>query len=439
MSLSSLPIARTNRFDPPEELMRLPPVVRMTYPDGHLGWLVTDHAAAKVVLSDPRFSARQELRHPPIRANRIGDEALGARPGWFVNMDGAQHARYRRLLAGEFTVRRTERLRPRVTEIVDARIDALLATGPTADLVSAFAFPVPSLVICELLGVPYEDHPFFQEQTSIAVRFDSPPAEAATAMGALYGYLAQLVERRRRCPHGDDRHRDDLHRDDLHRDDLLGGLIAAGDLDDEELTNIALILLVAGHETTANMIGLGMLALFEHPDQLAALRADPGLVDNAVEELLRYLTILHAGAPFRAALADVELAGQLIGAGETVTVSLPVADRDPTLFPDPAELRLDRPGAHRHLAFGHGIHMCLGHALARMELRIAYRALLDRLPGLGPAVPTEEVRLRLNAAVLGIESLPITWDQPTTTDGAAGPSRTGLWLQESRCPRNHVA
>ncbi|WP_232666595.1 cytochrome P450 [Pseudonocardia sp. TRM90224] len=396
MTLSELPIERTTRFDPPAELMRLPPVARMTYPDGHLGWLVTDHAAAKIVLSDARFSSRQELRHAPVRANRVGDTPLGARPGWFVNMDGAQHARYRRLLAGEFTVRRTERLRPRITEIVDDHIDALVAAGPPVDLVSAFAFPVPSLVICELLGVPYEDHPFFQTQTSAAARFDTPPADAAAAMGALYGYLAQLVESRRRG---------------RQQDDLLGGLIAAGDLDDEELTNIALILLVAGHETTANMIGLGMLALFEHPEQLTTLRAKPGLVDNAVEELLRYLTILHAGAPFRAALADVELAGQLIEAGETVTVSLPAADRDPTLFPDPAELRLDRPGAQRHLAFGHGLHMCLGHALARMELRIAYRALLDRLPGLQPAVPTAQVRLRLQSAVLGVEELPVTWDQ----------------------------
>ncbi|MGH8920256.1 MAG: cytochrome P450, partial [Actinomycetes bacterium] len=250
------------------------------------------------------------------------------------------------------------------------------------------------LVICELLGVPYADHPFFQEHTSTAVRFDTPPADAATAMGALYGYLARLVEHRRRAP---------------QQDDLLGGLIAAGDLDDEELTNIALILLAAGHETTANMIGLGMLALFEHPEQLAALRADPGLVDSAVEELLRYLTITPTGA--RMALEDVELGGQTVEAGDTVALSIQSANRDPLRYPEPDRLDSGRKTAG-HVAFGHGIHQCLGQQLARVELQTAIPALVRRFPTLRLAVAPDDVPMRDGMPIYGVHRLPVTWDVP---------------------------
>jgi cytochrome P450 len=382
-------------FDPPAELVRLRterPITRLAFPDGHVGWLVTAYAAARVVLTDPRFSTRPDLKHPALAVvARPGGARKPPAPGWYPNMDPPEHTRYRRLLTGQFTVRRLKQLEARISEITAERLDAMAAAGPPVDLVQAFALPVPSLVICELLGVPYADHVFFEEQTTTMVNLDNTQEQVSAALGELAAYLGGLVgEKRSRST-----------------DDLLGGLVTDTELTDEELTNIALGLLVAGHETTANMIALGTFALLEHPEQLAALRADP---ENAVEELLRYLTIVHLGAPLRAALEDVELDSQLIRAGETVVLGLPAANRDPAMFPNGDTLRLDRPEARRHLAFGHGVHQCLGQQLARVELRIAYRALFDRFPTLRLAVPAVEVRLRENAMAYGVWQLPVTWD-----------------------------
>ncbi|NUW33943.1 cytochrome P450 [Nonomuraea sp. SMC257] len=388
----TLPTRRDPRspFAPPPELERqraARPLARLAFPDGHVGWLVTGYDLARAILADSRFSARPELRHSPLaRPNvRPGGHDRPPAPGWFPSMDPPDHTRYRRLLTGQFTVRRMRRLEPRITEIVADRLDAMAAAGPPADLVAAFALPVPSLVICELLGVPYDDHAFFEAQTAVIVDMDNDETRAMNALGALAGYLGELVRRKRAQP----------------ADDLLGDLIAAGDLTDEELANIALLLLVAGHETTANMLSLGVLALLRHPDQLAALRADATLTDNAVEELMRYLTILHLGAPNRAALEDVEIGGSLIRAGETVVMALPAVNRDPARFPDPGTLRLDRAGAGRHLGFGQ--------QLARMEMRIGFRALFERFPALRLAVPAEEVPLRENALVYGAWRLPVAW------------------------------
>ena len=394
----TLPAHRTPGcpFDPPAELERLRaerPVTRLAFPDGHVGWLVTSHAAARTVLTDPRFSTRPELKHAPLgRSTQPGGGAMPAPPGWFVSMDPPEHTGYRRLLTRQFTVRRLRRLEDWIARITTEQLDAMAAAGPPADLVTAFALPVPSLVICALLGVPYDGHAFFQDQTTVMVRLDSTQEQITGAIGELAAYLGELVRDKRTRP----------------ADDLIGDLITDTELTDEELTNVALALLVAGHETTANMIALGTFALLQHPGQLANLHADP---DNAVEELLRYLTIVHLGAPLRAALADVELDGHLIRAGETVVLGLPAANRDPATFPDGADLRLDRPDARRHLSFGHGVHQCIGQQLARVELRIAYPALFDRFPTLRLAVPADEVRLRENAAAYGVWELPVTWDR----------------------------
>jgi cytochrome P450 len=309
-------------------------------------------------------------------------------------MDPPEHTRYRRLLTGQFTVRRMKVLEPRIRQIVDEHLDAMAAAGPPADLVPAFALPVPSLVICELLGVPYADHDFFQGTTTVMARLDSTQEQVTTALHTLAGYLRELVVAKRAAP----------------GDDLLGGLIADSELTDEELTNIALGLLIAGHETTANMIALGTFALLQHPEQLAAFRSDPTLTETAVEELLRILSILQFGAPSRAALEDVELAGQLIRKGETVALSVPAVDHDPNVFDQPESLRLDRANARRHLAFGYGVHQCLGQQLARIEMRIAYRALFERFPTLRLAVLAEEVPLRDDAVVYGVWRLPVTWE-----------------------------
>jgi cytochrome P450 len=271
-------------------------------------------------------------------------------------------------------------------------VDAMASSGAPVDLVAAFALPIPSLVICELLGVPYSDHAFFQEQTTLIVDLGSSAEQAAGAVRELAGYLHELVRRKRADP----------------TDDLIGTLLTTTELSDAELTNIALLLLVAGHETTANMLALGTFALLAHPEQLAAFRADPALTDTAVEELLRYLSILHLGAPNRAAVEDVELGGQLVRAGETVVLGLPAVNRDPARFADPDVLRLDR-AAHQHLAFGFGVHQCLGQQLARIELRIGLRALVERFPTLRLAVPADEVPLRDSAVVYGVWRLPVTW------------------------------
>jgi cytochrome P450 len=396
----TLPTGRTPGcpYDPPAELARLrtdDPVTALAYPDGHIGWLVTGYDAARTVLTDARFSTRPELKHSALGAvARPGGPRQPAAPGWFINMDPPRHTHYRRLLTGQFTVRRMRVLETRVGEIVDECLDRMAAAGPPIDLVEAFALPVPSLVICELLGVPYADHGFFQQQSTAMVRLDSTQEQVTAAMGRLTEYLRELVRAKRARP----------------ADDLLGGLIREAELTDEELANIALILLVAGHETTANMLALGTFALLLHPEELAALRADPGLTDTAVEELLRYLSIVHLGAPTRAALEDVELDGRPVAEGETVTLSLPAANWDPAEFPEPDRIRLERPNARRHLAFGHGVHQCLGQQLARIELRIGYRALFERFPSLRLAEPARDIPLRENAAVYGVWRLPVSWD-----------------------------
>ncbi|MBF8192769.1 cytochrome P450 [Nonomuraea sp. K274] len=378
-----LPIERECPFDPPARLRGLPPMSRLEFADGHLGWLATTVEAGRAVLSDPRFSARQELKHIALRSVRPGGPASPAPPGFFAATDPPGHSRYRRLLTGQFTVRRMRLLESRIERIAAGHLDAMAAAGPPADLVRAYALPIPSLVICELLGVPYDDHDFFQDCSAeiVAARGDG-----MRALADLTAYLGELVRRKRSEP----------------GDDLISGL--TGDLTDEELANVALILLVAGHETTANMLALGVFALLEQGSPLEEVSWE-----SAVEELLRWLSILHLGAPARAALEDVEVAGELVAKGETVVLSLPAIDRDEAVFEDPEALRLGRQDARRHLAFGHGVHQCLGQQLARIELRIGYRALFQRFPGLRLAVPAAEVPMKTDAAVYGVAALPVTW------------------------------
>ncbi|MBP2325216.1 cytochrome P450 [Kibdelosporangium banguiense] len=390
-----LPTERDPRcpFDPPAELRRIQaeqPATPLAFPDGHVGWLVTSHAAARTVLTDPRFSTRPDLKHPVFAAApRPSGMHEPAAPGWFVHMDPPEHTRYRRLLTGQFTVRRIKALEPRIAEITRQRLKAMATMDPPVDLVREFALPIPSLVICELLGVPYDDHEFFQRQTTMMASVENTQDEFMAAFGALAGYLGELVVHKRSQP----------------GDDLLSGLIAQGGLSDEELTNIAVILLIAGHETTANMIALGTFALLRHGWTPAAL-AD----DAAVEELLRHLSIVHLGVPSRVAIEDVDLEGVLVHKGETVVISLPAVNRDPEFFHEPDALILDRPDARRHLAFGGGVHQCLGQQLARVELRIACRALLEMFPTLRIRVPSEQIRLREKTAAYGVWELPVTWD-----------------------------
>ncbi|MGW6503351.1 cytochrome P450 [Nonomuraea angiospora] len=386
----TLPTLRPNPFDPPDGLAELrasAPITRLAYPDGHLGWLVTSHALVREVLADRRFSARSELRHVPIESTSAGRPSP---PGMFVGMDPPEQTRYRQLLTGEFTVRRMRLLTERIEEVTEHQLDLMERQGPPVDLVEAFAAPVPAVVICELLGVPGEERAGFMAEATELVRPDATQEQKISTFLAMQARMRDLVVARRAEP----------------TDDLLSGL-ARSDLTDEELANIGFMLLGAGLDTTANMLALGTFALLRHPGQPAVLRDEPGRVDQVVEELLRYLTII----PFlvRTALEDVELGGELVRAGESVTVSMPAANRDPDRFPDPdvLDLRRDTGG---HVGFGHGVHQCLGQQLARVEMRAGYPALFRRFPSLRLAVEPEQVPLRTDMLIYGVHSLPVTWD-----------------------------
>jgi cytochrome P450 len=377
-------------FDPPAALARLreQPLRPMRYPDGHVGWLATGHAVIRAVLADSRFSARPELMHFPTARQGFDGPLPPTPPGMFINLDAPEHTRYRNLLTGKFTVRRMRGLTARVEEVTAEYLDAMEREGPDTDLVTAYAQPIPALLICELLGAPYADRDFFLRHTATFNDQNATAEQQMTSMSAIAGFLHDLVLAKRAAP----------------TDDLLSDLTGS-DLTDEELTNVGFLLLGAGLDTTANMIALGTFALLTTPEQVALLRADP---DRAVEELLRYLSIAHTGA--RSALDDVELDGQLIRAGDTVTLSVEAANRDPAKFPDPDVLDLGRT-ATGHVAFGHGIHQCLGQQLARVQMRVAMPALFERFPTLRLAVAPEDVPLRTDVDILGVRRLPVIWDE----------------------------
>ncbi|QGV79481.1 cytochrome P450 [Streptomyces ficellus] len=378
-------------FDPPAGLAPLrerEPLTRLRYPDGHLGWLATGYATVRAIAADPRFSSRQELMHFPIPGGPEGPLPPGT-VGDMTAMDAPEHTRYRRLLAGKFTVRRMRQLTSRVEEITAQHLDAMERNGPAVDLVEAYAHPVPALMICELLGVPEADREVFKRRAAAISDPGSSLDEQVAAMTGLGEFVHELALAKRAHP----------------TDDVLSDLTGS-DLTDAELAGVGSFLLAAGLDTTANMLGLGTFALLSHPEQAAALRADPGLADQAVEELLRHLSIVHTG--IRTALEDVEMDGRLIRAGESVTLSVQAANRDPARFDDPDSLDLRRR-ATGHLAFGHGIHQCLGQQLARVEMRVAFPALFTRFPTLRLAVPPEDVPLRGAMGIYGVRSLPVTW------------------------------
>ncbi|OEU99004.1 cytochrome [Streptomyces qinglanensis] len=394
-TVSTLPAARRPGcpFDPPAELLearRHGPLSSYPFPDGHVGWLVTGYDLIKSVLSDPRFSSRREfMRHPTVDYG--GLELPPVPPGEFLLMDDPQHSRYRKSLMGKFTVRRMRLLTERVEQITAERLDAMEASGPPADLVSAFAKPVPARVICELLGIPQADRASFQAQFESFMDAETQDEDAVAAYTTTRQRLGELVAAKRAHP----------------TDDVLSELTDS-DLTDEELQGMALVLLAAGLDTTANMLALGTFALLRHPEQLAALRADPGLTDRAVEELLRYLSV---GKTFmRTALEDVRLGGRTVRAGSSLILSYNTANRDPERFTDPHVLDFQRQEGG-HVAFGHGIHQCLGQQLARVEMRVGFSALVHRFPSLRLAVPAEDVVMRTELSdIHGVKSLPVTWN-----------------------------
>lgn len=386
--------------DPADELRELCArrrIPRVPLTSGTMVWLVARYADARKVLADPRFSSELTTPGtalPPPGQRTLAEELRDRQPGTFLEYDPPDHTRLRALVAGEFTAGAMRRLRPRIEAIVEECLDETERAGPPVDLVRTFALPMPSRVICEMLGVPLDDDFDFAGHTLVMTDLMATAEQSLAARDAMRGYMRQLVARHRGNP----------------GDNILGRLIRnhGDELTDEELVGIGNLLLIAGHETTAMMLGLGTLVLLQHPDQLALMRDDPSVVPAAVEELLRYVSIANHGA-IRTATEDVEVGGELIRKGDVVAVSIPMVNRDETRYPDPYRFDITREAKRSQLAFGYGIHHCVAAPMARLELQIAYPALLRRFPTLRLAVPVEEVPVRTSNATHGVFALPVTW------------------------------
>jgi cytochrome P450 len=388
-------------FDPPPALSKLQAekaFAKVRLWDGSTPWVVTRYTDQKALLSDPRVSADPTHRGFPYwdaaQANR-GQDPQSRIP--LFEMDDPEHARLRRMVSAHLTAKRVEALRPAIQQIADKLIDAMLEGPKPVDLVEAFALPLPSLVICELLGVPYDDHQFFQENSVIFGTRDAPPEATAAARDKLVDFLDGLIGDKIANPGNDMLSRVATER------------VATGELSRADLVQLAWIMLHAGHETTTNMIALGTLALLEHPDQLTQLRDtdDPKLIAGAVEELLRYLHINQVGRR-RVATEDIEYDGHLIHAGDGLIFALDVGDRDESVFPEADRLDVHRDARH-HLAFSYGVHQCLGQQLARVELQVIYSTLYRRIPGLRLATDLADVPLKHDAFNYGVHQLLVTW------------------------------
>ena len=401
METPEYPLAREARcpFAPApvfREMTRTEPVARVRIWDGSTPWFVTRHADQRALLNDPRLSIDEKRPGYPHMTRARADGAPH-HPRLITNTDPPEHTRLRRTVNAPFMVKRVEALRPRIQQVLDRLIDDLLAGPRPADLVQAIGLPVPTMVITEILGAPYEDHELFQTAGRVLISHDSTPGQAAEAGARLGGYLGELFAKKMAAP-GDDVLSE------------MAGRVKAGEMDPREAISMAMAILIAGHETSASMISLGTLALLRNPDQLALLREhgdDPKFVANAVEELLRYLTIVHSGIR-RIATEDIALHDTVIRADDGVIFDLACANWDEQQFPEPERLDLTRP-ARSHHAFGFGVHQCLGQTLARVELQIVYGTLYRRVPTLALAVPFEEVEFAMEGVAYGLRSLPVTW------------------------------
>ncbi|WP_328752454.1 cytochrome P450 [Streptomyces sp. NBC_00285] len=392
----AFPQDRTCPYHPPtayDSLRAARPLSRITLFDGRPAWLVSGHDTARALLADARLSTDRTRDGFPAPTARFA--AVRNRKTALLGVDDPEHRVQRRMMVPSFTLRRATGLRPHIQRIVDERIDAMIAQGPPAELVNAFALPVPSTVICALLGVPYADHDFFEGQSRRLLR-GPEGADVMDARDQLESYFEKLIDHKQKQSEPGDGVLDEL----VHRQ------LRDGELTREEVIALAVILLVAGHETTANMISLGTYTLLQHPDRLAELRTDPALIPDAVEELMRILSI--ADGLLRTAVEDIEVAGTTIRAGEGVVFSTSVVNRDEDVYADPDTLDWHRPARH-HIAFGFGIHQCLGQNLARAELEIALRTLFDRLPTLRLAAPAAEIPFKPGDTIQGMLELPVTW------------------------------
>lgn len=380
-------------FDPPPEYQRLraeEPVARAVLRDGQPVWLVTRHSDVRSILTDPRISG--DLRQPGMPVPGGGNRSPAGVP--YPRTDPPDHRFWRRLLLPAFTVRRAREMRPRIHAIVDETLDAMERLPQPVDLVEAFALPIPSLVICDILGVPYEDHAFFQAKAQVMMNRNSTPKDLEDTVADLRAYMGELFAVKRRAP----------------VDDLLTKLVQAQaeyGISDTDLAKVAQSVLNAGHETTANMIALSTLVLLEHPEALAELREGTSSWSDAVEELLRYLGIGDLVSP-RTAMMEVPIGDTVIRAGEGLFALTGSANRDADVFPDPDTFDIHRTG-RQHVGFGYGIHQCLGQNIARIELEIVFESLFRRFPGLRADVPIAELPYKHDTAIFGLHAFPVRW------------------------------
>ena len=404
--LPSYPMGRQCPFDPPvqyEELRRTAPFKRVQLWDGNQPWLLTRHQDVKKALTQSSLSA-ESLRegYPHVYEARMAADRADTS---FIRLDPPEHGRLRRMVIKEFTVRNVEKEKSHIQQVVDRLIDNMLAGPQPVEFVKEFAEPLPTEVITHLLGIPFEDREMFHRATRVQFGSTSAPEEVKASLKELLTYLDDLISKKENDP----------------QDDILSRLVTEqlvpGHLSRSTLVDITRLLLSAGHQTSVNMTALSVLTLLEHPKELEKIQSNPELIRGTVQELLRYLSVIQAGVR-RVVREDTEVNGHLLKKGDGLICALPSANRDEDVFVDPDRFDVTRD-ASAHLAFGYGIHQCLGQILARVELEVTIETLFARIPGLRLAVPFEELRFREDMFVYGVYELPLECDtrDPASLDG----------------------
>ncbi|GAA2601493.1 cytochrome P450 [Actinomadura fulvescens] len=393
------PMQRTCPFDPPAEYAALraeQPAVRVRVPTGQIAWLVTRYEDVRRLLVDPRVSADRFHAAMPMTEEVTAEtrRRIAASGRSLIGLDQPEHGPRRRMLIPEFTLRRAQELRPHIQHTVDDCVDEILAGPKPVDLVTALAEPVPARTLTQLLGMPYEDRELIERTATAMLRRNVTPEERQRTGGEMRAYVDRLVSAKEADP----------------TDDLLGRLVLRNRetriYDHDLMVGVTMLLLIAGFETTVNMIALGAAALLQEPDRLPEITADPAAAGRAVEELLRYFSVVDA-LP-RVTTADIEVGGVTIPADSGLLLSFASANWDDTVFPDAATMD-SRRGARHHLAFGYGIHQCIGQNLARAELEIVFRTLFTRIPGLRLATELDRLPFKRDSNIYGVDALPVTW------------------------------
>jgi cytochrome P450 len=389
------PFDRTCPFEPPpkfRELRENEPVAQVRLWDGSKVWLATRYDDVRGIFANPHASSDTSRPGYPQSSQAAVVAKSGQRS--FIRMDPPTHDDHRAMVARDFAVKRVRGFAPFVEELADDLLDRMAQAGPPTDLVDSLAQVVPAHVTCRLMGLPVSDSAYLQERIGKWISLETPPEVGEQANRDALAYFGELIDSRIADPGEDMVSR-------LVRDRLVPGHLAKS-----ELQHMLYTLLIGGYDTTANMISLSTITLLQHPDQLDELKADASLWPQAIEELLRYHSVTHL-AVFRLALADLEVAGVQVHAGEGLIASVMAANHDPEKFPDPDSFDIRRD-ARAHVAFGYGIHQCIGQSLARLELSIVLPRLFARFPTLALPESSSDILVR-NALVYGIERLPVRW------------------------------